>query len=98
MHCLVFEDLNSKGYQMMNRLLGFTIEQIEHVFVKLARFHAVSAVYYEDNGSYDNIFAEGFYKDALRESFKSYYDQMYKKLLKTIQSPQFDQVYYDKIV
>ena len=82
----------------MNRLLGFTIEQIEHCLVKLARLHAVSAVYYEENGPYDNIFTEGVFKDVLQESLGSYYNEMFERLLTTLQSPAFDPIFFDKIV
>ena len=94
MHYLVFEDLNERGYQMMNRLLDFTFKQIEHYLLKLARCHAVSAVYYKENGPYDNIFSEGIYNGALQQSFRNYYDPMYETILKAIQSSQFDQAFY----
>ncbi|KAL7027492.1 hypothetical protein ACKWTF_005459 [Chironomus riparius] len=56
---IVLEDLKSIGYKMMDRKIGFTLDQTKLALTKLAKFHAVSAVKYQ---------AEGISQDCLERT------------------------------
>lgn len=45
---LVMEDLCSRGFRTVNRLQGLDLEHAELALKLLARFHAASAVYYQE--------------------------------------------------
>lgn len=44
---IVLDDLNVAGYKMMNRKVGFTVDQTKLALTKIAKFHAASAVRYQ---------------------------------------------------
>ena len=44
---IALEDLKANGYKMMDRKVGFTVDQTKLALTKLAKFHAVSAVKYQ---------------------------------------------------
>uniref|UniRef100_A0A1I8NPT7 CHK kinase-like domain-containing protein n=1 Tax=Stomoxys calcitrans TaxID=35570 RepID=A0A1I8NPT7_STOCA len=56
----LFEDLSQKNFKNLERLKGCDMDHMEHVMRKLAEFHAASAVYEEQNGTYPDDFQFGF--------------------------------------
>ena len=53
---LILEDLGSRGFKNFNRHLGLDLKHTKAVLQKLAQFHAASAQYYQENGSYHVLY------------------------------------------
>lgn len=51
---IVLDDLKADGYEMMNRKVGLNKEQTKMVLMKLAKFHATSAIRLQKDGVIDN--------------------------------------------
>lgn len=56
----VFEDLAVKKFKNVDRIKGLDRKHMDRFFQKLAEFHAVAAVYAEQNGPFPVEFEEGF--------------------------------------
>ncbi|XP_001858923.2 uncharacterized protein LOC6043410 [Culex quinquefasciatus] len=69
---IVMEDLKSKGFSMKQRTEGLSLELCEQVLSKVAKFHAASVVYYEQNGPYPEDFKEGIFSEKLKEDMEAY--------------------------
>ncbi|XP_055633795.1 uncharacterized protein LOC129774121 [Toxorhynchites rutilus septentrionalis] len=71
---IVMEDLKSSGFHMKDCSRGLCLEDCEQVLAKMAKFHAVSVVYYENNGPYPDSFADGMFSENLIAQLElSYY-------------------------
>lgn len=53
---LVFDDLTSIGYSVQSRHVGLDLDHAYVFLIKLAKYHAASAVYQEKNGPYTDLF------------------------------------------
>ncbi|KAH8417167.1 hypothetical protein KR222_005492 [Zaprionus bogoriensis] len=68
---LVLEDLKRQKFQNIDRLKGFDMAHMRRVLLKLAEFHAASAVLHEQNGPYEAMFNTSLYNEANRELFEN---------------------------
>ncbi|CRK90625.1 CLUMA_CG004327, isoform A [Clunio marinus] len=53
---IVLDDLKAAGYEMLNRKVGLNMEQTKMLLMKLAKFHAASAILYQESGKIDDHF------------------------------------------
>lgn len=53
---LILEDLRSKYFKNFNRHLGLDLKHTKAVLQKLAQFHAASAQYFQENGSFHVLY------------------------------------------
>ncbi|EAT42255.1 AAEL006203-PA, partial [Aedes aegypti] len=82
---IVMEDLELTGYQMKECNAGLSQQDCENVLEKLAKFHAASVVYYEQNGSYPDDFKEGMFSDGLTAEFEQYYVPLFDSYLQALE-------------
>lgn len=68
---LILEDLKHEKFHNVDRLKGFDMEHMRHVLHKVAELHAASAVCYEQNGSYDEIFQHSIFTENNRKVFEA---------------------------
>ncbi|KAH8417164.1 hypothetical protein KR222_005481 [Zaprionus bogoriensis] len=68
---LVLEDLKHQKLHNVDRLKGFDMDHMQRVLHKVAELHAASAVCYEQNGAYDNMFYQSMFNENNRQIFES---------------------------
>jgi hypothetical protein len=97
---LIIEDLNAKGYRMAKKFEGLKKREMEMALQKLAKFHASSAVYYQQNGPFDDKFSRGIYNVNMKEMFGHQYDYNFGFVMKECFStwPNLDKKIIDKMV
>lgn len=49
--CLVLEDMRPKGFNMSDKMIGFTREEVFLILEKVAKFHAASALYLQKSNT-----------------------------------------------
>ncbi|CAO1413653.1 unnamed protein product [Diamesa serratosioi] len=81
---IIMEDLCEKHYQISQSKSGLDMEHMKVVLVKLAKFHAASAVHYERHGKYDEKFNRGLYNEDMHDIFNLHYDGTFKFLINEI--------------
>lgn len=64
---LLLEDLTKQNFRCEDRRAGLDMQHTKAILEKLAKFHAASAVYYEKNGPYSELFDEGMFSEKSRE-------------------------------
>ncbi|XP_068157249.1 uncharacterized protein [Drosophila tropicalis] len=62
-HYVLLEDLRPRGFRNVDRLKGLDQTHTESVLLKLAQWHAASAVRVASKGAYDKKFTKGFFRD-----------------------------------
>lgn len=67
---LVLEDLKPQKFHNIDRLKGLDMAHMRRVLVKIAEFHAASAVLHEKNGPYNEMFNQSIYNEANRQLFE----------------------------
>ncbi|XP_058448689.1 uncharacterized protein LOC131428662 [Malaya genurostris] len=82
---LVLEDLKTSDYCMKDCSVGLSLEDCERVLELLAKFHAASVVYYEQNGSYSDDFSDGLFTDRLVPQYEEYYVPMFDSYLQALE-------------
>ena len=96
---IIMEDLCEKHYQMSQSKNGLNMEHMKVVLVKLAKFHAASAVHHERHGEYDAKFNRGLYNEDMHDIFNLHYDGTFKFLINEIfNSWGLDNTIIDKMV
>lgn len=68
---IIMEDLSVENYRCEDRRSGLDLIHCESVLEKLAKFHAASAVYYEKNGSFAEVFDEGMFIEKMADMYKT---------------------------
>uniref|UniRef100_A0A1Q3FML4 Putative ecdysteroid kinase n=1 Tax=Culex tarsalis TaxID=7177 RepID=A0A1Q3FML4_CULTA len=86
---IVMEDLKSKGFSMKQRSEGLSLELCEQVLCKVAKFHAASVIYYEQNGPYPEDFKEGFISKKLTEDMEAYYAPLLESYIQALEDLEF---------
>lgn len=69
---VVLEDLKPKGFVNADRLKGLDQEHVESVLKLMAKYHAASAVSFENNGPYPESFTAGIYTPIMRNIFEEF--------------------------
>ncbi|XP_058817294.1 uncharacterized protein LOC131680598 [Topomyia yanbarensis] len=82
---LILEDLKPLGFCMKDCSKGLNLMDCERVLEKLAKFHAASVVYYEQNGSYSDQFNDGIFSDRLVSKFEEYYAPLFNSFLQSLE-------------
>lgn len=82
---LVIEDLNVRNFYVHNRHESLDLKHCELFYRKIAKFHAVSAVYYEHNGPYDAKFCSPFNK-KIEAFMRNYADGLFPHFLKAVKT------------
>ncbi|XP_055613601.1 uncharacterized protein LOC129760048 [Uranotaenia lowii] len=62
---LVLEDVRSKGFVMNSGYKRFDLDKAKKVLLKLAQFHAASAVYHSQHGVINDSFKEGMFGESI---------------------------------
>ena len=81
---IIMEDLCEKNYQISQSKNGLDMAHMKVVLVKLAKFHAASAVHCERHGEYDAKFNRGLYNEDMHDIFDLHYDGTFKFLINEI--------------
>ena len=89
-----------KGFQMAKKSEGLRKEEMESTLVKLAKFHAASAVYYEERGPFHERFSRGLYNADMQEIFGAQYDFNFTFVIEEFVNgwPNLDKRIVDKMV
>lgn len=96
---IIMEDLCEKQYKISQSKNGLDMAHMKVVLVKLAKFHAASAVSYERYGEFDEKFNRGLYNEDMHEIFDRYYDGSFAFLIsKIFSSWGLDKKIIDKMV
>lgn len=66
---LVMDDLKRTNYVNSDRLQGLNMNQMTRVLRKLAKMHAVSARFFELEGSYGELYKNSLFKEANRHIY-----------------------------
>lgn len=67
---LVLEDLKPAKFRNVDRIKGLDMKHMRRVLHKLAELHAASAVCFEQNGPYDEIYHKSVYIESNRKVFE----------------------------
>ncbi|XP_017052324.1 uncharacterized protein LOC108095670 [Drosophila ficusphila] len=79
---VLLEDLKPRGFKNVDRLKGLDQAHAENVLIKLAQWHAASAVRVDLKGPYDEKYRHGFFKSE--EIIDAFCNRSAKNLLKYI--------------
>ncbi|XP_055691184.1 uncharacterized protein LOC129794457 [Lutzomyia longipalpis] len=74
---IVMDDLKALGYKMVPRQMGLSLEEGKTVLAKLAKFHAASVIYYDQNGLNYDLLKEGTVRKNVKNELETYYNAMY---------------------
>ncbi|KAM8704331.1 hypothetical protein ACLKA7_008870 [Drosophila subpalustris] len=81
---LIMEDLKRQNFENVDRLKGFDMEHMRRVLLKVAEFHAASAVAYEQNGPYDEIYSQAMYTESNRQIFEGLSEMRHVQYIKAM--------------
>lgn len=93
---ILLEDLKPKNFKNANRILGFDMEHMQQVLIKLAEFHAASACYVEHFGNLSREFTEGVFNESNRALLKEF--NASGAFLKQLKNWKNCLQYYEKLV
>jgi len=91
---LVLEDLKRQNFENVDRLKGFDMEHMRRVIRKVAEFHAASAVSYEQNGPYDEMYYQSMHTESNRKLFEGMgkmRQEQYTKAMREWQLPDVEE-------
>ncbi|XP_055643743.1 uncharacterized protein LOC129779959 [Toxorhynchites rutilus septentrionalis] len=89
---LVMEDLKTSDYRMRDCRHGLNLKECEQVLEKMAKFHAASVVYFEQNGPYPDSLKHGTFSADLIERIETRYAlsfDSYLQALEELQIPEY---------
>lgn len=89
---LVLEDLKRQKFQNVDRLKGLDMTHMCRVLVKIAEFHAASAVQHEQNGPYEEMFNSSLYSESNRQLFERLYKMRQPQYFKAMRQWQMADV------
>lgn len=89
---LVLEDLKRRKFMNVDRLKGLDISHMRRVLVKLAEFHAASAVQREQNGPYEEMFNLSIYRESNRQLLEGLYKMRQPQYFKAMRQWQMADV------
>ncbi|XP_034484889.1 uncharacterized protein LOC117789849 [Drosophila innubila] len=81
---LVLEDLKQQNFENVDRLKGFDMEHMRRVIRKVAELHAASAVTYEQNGPYDEMYSRSLYSESNRHMFEGLGKMRHQQYIKAM--------------
>ncbi|EDV93450.1 uncharacterized protein LOC6564247 [Drosophila grimshawi] len=88
---IILEDLGNRSFKNVNRQLGLDVVHTKAVLDKLAQFHAASAVHYELNGPYPELYDRNLCSPE--DKFQDFRDGQAKSLIKAL--PLYDAAYLE---
>ncbi|XP_020811422.1 uncharacterized protein LOC110186558 [Drosophila serrata] len=94
---VVLEDLGIKGFKNANRLEGLDQAHTERVLLKLAQWHAASAVRVATKGLYPEIVLQGYFKEESRPMMGAMLDGMGTRFITSCATYENNELYIDKV-
>ncbi|GAB0088770.1 LOC111604862 [Sergentomyia squamirostris] len=82
---IIMDDLKADDYKMLPRKEGVGLTESKACISKLAKFHAASLIYYDENGPYNDLFNEGIARSGMRNEMTRYYSSMYNGLMEMLE-------------
>lgn len=82
---LVLDDLCANGYKVADRRKGLNLKHVHVLLAKLAKYHAATAVDYEENGPINAEFDKGLVQSVAKPMFDQYF-----KLITPVLLPSLD--------
>jgi len=95
---VALEDLGIKGFKNANRLEGLDQTHTERVLLKLAQWHAASAVRVATKGPYPDVLVQGFFKEDTRPMMTEMMKGMGANFVKSCVSYEGYEIFIDKVV
>ncbi|KAH8307823.1 hypothetical protein KR059_000316, partial [Drosophila kikkawai] len=94
---VALEDLGMRGFKNANRLEGLDQTHTERVLLKLAQWHAASAVRVATKGPYPEDLIIGFFKDDNRPMMTEMTRSLGEKFLKCCATYEGNEAYIEKV-
>ncbi|KAL5280775.1 hypothetical protein ACFFRR_004656 [Megaselia abdita] len=79
---VILEDLSSRNFKNADRIKGLNLDHCKCVLKKMAEFHAASAVYFENNGPFEDILTKGVFTENNRPYIEAFNESLYSVLKK----------------
>lgn len=79
---IILEDLGNLGFKNVNRQQGMDMKHTQAVLEKLSQFHAASAVRYELQGAYPNIYDRNLCSDE--DKFQDFRNTQAQSLIQAL--------------
>jgi len=95
---VALEDLGIKGFKNANRLEGLDQTHTERVLLKLAQWHAASAVRVATKGPYPDVLVQGFFKEDTRPMMTEMMKGMGANFVKSCVTYEGYEIFIDKVV
>lgn len=89
---LVLEDLKRQEFHNIDRLKGLDMAHMRRVLVKIAEFHAASAVLHEKDGPYNEMFNKSMYNESNRQVFEGLGRMRHSQYIKAMRQWQMPDV------
>ncbi|KAH8390815.1 hypothetical protein KR200_002097 [Drosophila serrata] len=94
---VLLEDLGIKGFKNANRLEGLDQVHTERVLLKLAQWHAASAVRVATKGLYPEIVLQGYFKEESRPMMGAMLDGMGTRFITSCATYENNELYIEKV-
>ncbi|XP_037723621.1 uncharacterized protein LOC119555966 [Drosophila subpulchrella] len=94
---VALEDLGTKGFKNANRLEGLDQTHTERVLLKLAQWHAASAVRVATKGPYSDVLVQGFFKEDTRPMMTEMMKGMGANFVKSCVTYKGYEIFIDKV-
>lgn len=89
---LVLEDLKRQKFHNIDRLKGLDMAHMRRVLLKIAEFHAASAVLHEKDGAYNEMFNKSLYNESNRQLFEGLGGMRHSQYIKAMRQWQMPDV------
>lgn len=83
---IILEDLKEKQFTNADRIKGLDLNHCKSVLTQMARFHAGSAVVFEQNGHFKDIFTKGVFTEDNRDYIEGFNKSLYSVLQQCMES------------
>ena len=88
---IVLEDLKVQGFKMAERTMGLDMNHCSLVVRTLARYHATSAILYEENPEFFKNVQENLYSGKMKNNIDGFFGNSLRNLVQEIKNwPDFD--------
>ncbi|XP_075148827.1 uncharacterized protein LOC142222531 [Haematobia irritans] len=94
---ILLENLSPRGFKNADRREGLDQEHIENALVKLAQWHAASAVYVEHNGIYEDKYMYGFYRPEARPMMEDMRSKLHELFMGCVRKYSNYEVYAEEL-
>lgn len=99
MTCIVMKDLSAEKYIVKSKPKGLDLTHALLVMERIAKFHAASVIYQQENGPFEDMFKHGFYNDNIpNHPMKDFSGHMKEAFCKSLKNWQGFEKEYEIIV